>query len=144
MKKNLKRVAKGILPILLTAVFIISIYVSVKGMFLVGIPDISDVQKVSISYPDVSSETKEITDAEHIELAVKLANFLNYSVFERYAGDDEPVITITYFLTDGREVSVSASRNTVWWKGKAHVLKDKDMFINLTEGIFFLEDVVNN
>ena len=37
--------------------------------------------------------------------------------------------------------AISANNTTVWWNNKIHVIKDKDMFINLTEGIFFLEDL---
>lgn len=141
MKSRLKTVASVVLPSLFTTILIITISIFAKGMYLFGLPDISQVQKVVISYPDVCNEMKEITDDEHMELAVKLTGFLRYSVFEKYAGDDKPMITITYFLTNGNEISVSASRETVWWKGKAHVLHDKDMFVNLTEGIFFLEDL---
>lgn len=141
MKSRLKKVVSVVLSALFTTILIISISIFAKGMYLFGLPDISQVQKVTISYPDVCNEMKEITDDEHMELAVKLTGFLRYSVFEKYAGDDKPMITITYFLTNGNEISVSASRETVWWKGKAHVLHDKGMFVNLTEGIFFLEDL---
>ena len=30
---------------------------------------------------------------------------------------------------------------TVWWKGRPRAIKDREMFINLAEGIFFLEEV---
>lgn len=36
---------------------------------------------------------------------------------------------------------ISANNTVVWWKGKKYIIKDKDMFVNLTEGIFFLEDI---
>jgi len=35
----------------------------------------------------------------------------------------------------------SVNITTVWWNNKIHVIKDKEMFVNLTEGIFFLEDL---
>ncbi len=131
---------------LLTAVFIstllimgISIYV--EGMYLIGVPDIENVQKVAISYPEVTGDIKEFSDEEHIELAVKLTGFLRYSLTEKANDKTSPMITITYFLDDGQNISVSADYETVWWKGKAHAVKDKGNFIKLAEGIFFLEEI---
>jgi len=111
-----------------------------KGMYLIGIPQIEDVCKVTISYPEAAEEAKEFSDEEHIELAVKLTGFLRYSLFEDADDQDAPMMTITYLLEDGESISVSASRSTVWWRGKAHAIKDQEMFINLAEGIFFLEE----
>jgi len=61
-------------------------------------------------------------------------------------GDCRPVHiiirkAITYFLKDGTSKTISANNTTVWWNNKIHVIKDKEMFVNLTEGIFFLEDL---
>ena len=44
-------------------------------------------------------------------------------------------------LKDGTDKTISANNTTVWWNGKTYVIKDKEMFVNLTEGIFFLEDL---
>ena len=84
---------------------------------------------------------KEISSREDIELALKLTGFLKYDLFEKVNSEEEPTITITYFLKDGTSKTISANNTTVWWNNKIHVIKDKDMFINLTEGIFFLEDL---
>lgn len=51
------------------------ISVFAEGMYLIGVPDIDDVQKVMISYSEITSEIKEFSDAERIELAVKLTGF---------------------------------------------------------------------
>ena len=63
------------------------------------------------------------------------------SLCEEPVSGGSPMITITYVLDDGRAVSVSADRETVWWKGRPWAIKDREMFINLAEGIFFLEEV---
>ena len=76
-----------------------------------------------------------------IELALKLTGFLKYDLFGEVNSEEEPSITITYFLKDGTSKTISANNTTVWWNNKIHVIKDKEMFINLTEGIFFLEDL---
>ena len=48
-------------------------------------------------------------------------------------------MTVTYYLEDGGSITASANRETVWWKGKAHALKDRELFFNITEGLFFYE-----
>ena len=32
---------------------------------------------------------------------------------------------------------VSANETTVWWHGKAQAVKEQEIFLTLTEGIFF-------
>lgn len=108
-----------------------------KGMYLMGTPSIENVKKVTISYPKTSDEIKAITDSEHIELAVKLTGFLRYSLFEKADITNEPLITITYYLNNGESLSVSANEKTVWWQGSTHAIKEKGVFIKLTEGIFY-------
>ena len=114
-----------------------------EGMFLIGVPSVEDVNKVTISYPTVTEEVKEITDKKEIETAIKLTGFLKYSIFEKADESGEPMITITYYLKDDETISVSANDKTVWWKERVYKLKDDETFINLTEGIFFLEDLVD-
>ena len=103
-----------------------------------------EVQSVSLSYPSVTDTVKEVSEPEDMELALKLTGFLKYDLFEKADTNDEPLISITYHRTDGTEQTVSANRTTVWWQGKAYALKEKDMFVNLTEGLFFLEDLQEN
>ena len=112
-----------------------------NGMYLWGLPRINDIQSVNITYPSVTDDVKEISSREDIELALKLTGFLKYDLFEKVNSEEEPTITITYFLKDGTSKTISANNTTVWWNNKIHVIKDKEMFINLTEGIFFLEDL---
>jgi len=107
------------------------------GMYLPGVPSIDDVEKVSVSYPVLTDKIKETTDKKLIELAVKLTGFLKYSPFDSVDVSQKPMLTITYFLRNGKSVSVGASLETVWWKNKAYAIKDKAAFIKLAEGIFF-------
>jgi len=110
-------------------------------MYLLGLPDLDDIQSVNISYPGVTDEVKEISSHEDIELALKLTSFLKYDLFEKAGSEEEPLITMTYFIKDGTDKTISANNTTVWWNNKAYVIKDKETFINLAEGIFFLEDL---
>lgn len=140
-----KRAGKAFLQLLCTLFFstvlILGLQILIEGMYLLGIPRIEEVCKVFVSYPEVTEEAKIFSDQEHIELAVKLTGFLKYSPFEETKDNAAPMMTITYFLNNGETVSIAADRETLWWRGKAHAIKDKEMFIKLAEGIFFLEEV---
>ena len=81
-----------------------------------------------------------VYNPEDLELTVKLSGFLRYDLFAQPDESGEPLITLSYHTLDGGTVTVSANRTTVWWHGKAHAIKDPDLFINLIEGIFFLEE----
>lgn len=124
-----------------TTVLIMAITIAWNGMYLLGVPSIEDIQKVTISYPELSGEPKQITDWVNIELAVKLTGFLKYSLFEKADSSEDPMITITYYLSSGKTISASANKKTVWWKGKAHAIKEDGQFIKLTEGVFFISEV---
>ena len=110
-------------------------------MYLLGLPSLEDIQSVNISYPKVTDDVKNISSREDIELALKLTSFLKYNLFEKVSSEEEPLITITYHLKDGTDKMISANDTMVWWNNKTYVIKDKEVFINLTEGIFFLKDL---
>ena len=144
----MKKIAKSLLRlfgiIALVTLLTVSIQLFTQGMWLWGLPSLDEVQSVSLSYPSVTDTVKEVSEPEDMELALKLTGFLKYDQFEKADTNDEPLISITYHRTDGTEQTVSANRTTVWWQGKAYALKEKDMFVNLTEGLFFLEDLQEN
>lgn len=140
--KFVRGTVKFLAQVLAMTVLLASINILISGMYLIGIPKIENIEKVTISYPDVTEEIKEITDPEQIELAVKLSGFLKYSLFKEADTTQPPLITITYYTSSGEVIPVSANRKTVWWNGKAHLIKDDETFINLAEGIFFLNDLV--
>lgn len=139
--KAFKVVIQFLIAAFITTSLIIGVFIFTKGMYLIGIPETNDVQKVIISCPEITDEIKEISDIKQIELIVKLTGFLKYSLFEKADDQETPMITVTFIFDNGESISASANRDTVWWKGKAHVIKDKDMFINLMEGIFFLKQI---
>ena len=128
MKKVVKSIIRLLIEIVAVTALIIGVRILTDGMYLFGLPDLKEVQSVSILYPSVAEEAKEISSDEDIETALKLT------------GSAEPLITITYYLKDGTNKAISANDTTVWWNGKAYAIKDQEMFINLTEGIFFLGD----
>ena len=140
MNKIVKGLIRFLIEVVVITVLIVGISVFTDGMYLWGLPKLNDIQSVSISYPSVTDDVKEISSHEDVELALKLTGFLKYDLFGEVNSEEEPAITITYFLKDGTSKTISANNTTVWWNNKIHLIKDKEMFINLTEGIFFLED----
>ena len=128
--------------IIASTIFIVIVSVLMEGMWLPGIPKIEDVQSVAVTDLRHSTEAKEFSDGKSIELAVKLSSFLKYKPLSSAQGPSEPVVTITYYLKDGSSQSLSANENTVWWKAKTHQLKQEEIFLNLSEGIFFYEEAI--
>ena len=140
VNKIFKCLIRFLIEVIVMTVLIVGINIFTNGMYLWGLPRINDIQSVNITYPSVTDDVKEISSSEDIELALKLTGFLKYDLFGEVNSEEEPAITITYFLKDGTSKTISANNTTVWWNNKIHVIKDKEMFVNLTEGIFFLED----
>lgn len=141
MNKVLKYLMRFVLEVALATFLVMGVKALTGGMWLWGLPDLKEVRSVSISCPSVTDAVREISDKEDLELARKLTGFLKYDLFEQADTTEEPLISITYHLRDGTDQTVSANNNTVWWNGKSYSLKDKETFINLAEGIFFLEDL---
>ena len=50
---------------------------------------------------------------------------------------------MTYTLKNGEVRVLSASRTTMWWKGRAHPLRQPEVFCNIVDGLF-LDGYDNN
>lgn len=137
VSRYIKMLKNPAFSVLCTCILLIGLNIATKGMFLMGKPKAEEVVRVEILYPEADARPREFSDAEPIELACSLMNFLNYRPFKRVQEGDTPLITITYIFADGSSRQVSASRQTVWWQGKQYALKDEGFFVNLTEGIFY-------
>lgn len=137
--KSLKKISFSFVWVALALVIISTL---MQGIPLFGAPKTSSVETVTITYPALTSEAKEISDPELIRHACQLFGFLRYRPFAKANASDAPVLTMDFTLTDGNTVTVSASRENVWWNEKTHVLKEPELFINLAEGIFFSDDTV--
>lgn len=141
MKRNW--IVNGLISFGVTCIAVILLNFWTKGIPCIGLPNVDHITRVEITNTKFSDEPKVYTDAENIELARKVANFLSYK--PGTADDmeeDEGYITIRYEKNDGEIVEISANETTVFWKGKAHELKDDKTFVNLVEGIFFLGEAV--
>ncbi len=140
MNKLVKGIFRFLIQIAVIVILIVVVNVFINGMYLLGLPNLSDIQSASISYPSVTEDIKEVSSPEDIELALKLTGFLKYDLFKKSDTVEKPLITMTYHLKDGTDKTISANNTTVWWNDKSYTIKEKEMFINLAEGIFFLED----
>lgn len=141
MNKIIKCLIRFLLEVIIATFLMIGVKILIDGMWLLGLPDLNDIQSVSISYPNLTDEVKEVSNNNDIELALKLTGFLKYDLFEQIDNEEEPIITITYHLRNGLDKTISANNNIVWWNGKVYSIKDKEIFINLAEGIFFPDDL---
>lgn len=136
-RKYFTKAAGFLLKIFIGMLICAVLYLCVYGMALIGIPEAEEVERITISYSEFPDEVRELTEKEDLEMVIQLSDFLNYSLLGEDASDSPPIVTVTYFLKNGDTVTVSANRTSVWWKGKVHALKQEDLFVNLTEGIFF-------
>ena len=120
-----------------TIVFILVIqtiiWVAFHGIPLIGLPQVEDVKSISITQN--SSQEREIKTREEIELMINATNLLNYRIFGKKEGS--PVMTVTFHLKDGDDVTIRANNTSVWWHGKLHPIKDTALFINVVDGLFF-------
>ena len=135
----MSKIVKGLLRFLIELAVITVLLVGgstvTNGMPLFGVPDVDDIQSVQISYPAADSGI-ETSSREDVELAQNLTSFLYYAPFALVDSEEEPAITITYFLRDGVQKTVAASDTAVWWNGKAHRLKHPGQFVKMAEGVF--------
>lgn len=134
-----KRIFRTLLTFALTLAAMLAAYAAISGMWLFGVPNAKNVVEVTITSTEHPAETIVSSDAECIERTVKLTGFLKYRLFTAAQEDDAPIVTIVWTLRDGSVCEISASRETVLWRGRALPLKDEAFFINLADGIFFNE-----
>lgn len=109
------------------------IWVAFHGIPLIGLPQAEDVKSILITQN--SSQEREIKTREEIELMINATNLLNYRIFGKKEGS--PVMTVTFHLKDGEDVTMKANNTSMWWHGKVHPIKDTSLFINVVDGIFF-------
>lgn len=135
MKKEWKFL-RWTVGILIACLLNAGIWIASHGVPLMGLPDAGDVVSVSLVSRDGGTE-RVVTDEDGIQLLTKAANLCNYRPFSEATG--EPELSVTYHLKDGREILLEASRNSMWWHGGSHGLKEPDSFVNIVEGLFFSE-----
>lgn len=119
-------------------------YFIMYGIPLSGIPEIDDISYVEISNNRLDVQARRFTDIEELEKAVNVTHFLSYKPGKPEI--EEPIIEMIFHLKDGTSLSVSANEKTVYKNGKAYVLKgdNGEVFIRISEGIFFFHDLHEN
>ena len=140
MKKALKEALRFLLGVAACMILTTGIKIALDGCWLVFLPLDGKVASVTVAYPALSAEGKEVSDAEDVQRCINMLNTLKYNVFKTSTDSAEPLVTYTYHLKSGTDMVVAANNNTVFYKGKQHVLKENAVFVNVTEGLFFLEE----
>lgn len=119
-------------------------YFIMYGIPLSGIPEIDDISYVEISNNRLDVQARRFTDIEELKKAVYVTHFLSYKPGTPEM--EEPIIEMIFHLKDGTSLSVSANEKTVYKNGKAYALKgdNGEVFIRISEGIFFFHDLHEN
>ena len=107
-----------------------------KGLPVTGIPKTENIVKAEI-YDTREEKTVTVTSRKEIDLAVNMKNFLLFEIGSSYNSNEKGEIIIRYFDADGTVWEISATETTLYWNGKARQLKNKGIFVNVTEEIFF-------
>lgn len=142
MKKAVKTIGRFLLEIVLVMFLVTGVKIVLDGCWLIFLPIDDKVQSVTIEYPGLAQNAKEITNSSEIRQCVNLLNMLKYDVFQKSEDETGALVTYTYHMKDGTDLVVAANNETVFYKGKQHVLKEENLFINLTEGLFFRSEAV--
>lgn len=140
MKKALKEVLRFLLGAAACMILTTGIKIALDGCWLIFLPIDDKVESVTVAYPSLSPEEKELSDTGDVQRCIKMLNLLKYDVFQKSQDTTDPLVTYTYHLKDGTDMVVAANNDTVFYRGKQHVLKESGVFVNVTEGLFFLEE----
>ena len=140
MKKIFKEALRFLLGVAACMILTTGIKIALDGCWLVFLPLDDKVASVTVAYPSLSPEGKEVSDAEDVQRCINMLNTLKYDVFKTSTDSSKPLVTYTYHFKDGTDMVVAANNDTVFYRGKQRVLKEKAVFVNVTEGLFFLEE----
>lgn len=141
MKKALKEALRFLLGVAACMILTTGIKIAMDGCWLVFLPLDDKVASVTVAYPSLSPEEKELSDIEDVQRCIKMLNLLKYDVLQKSQDTTEPLVTYIYHLKDGADMVVAANNDTVFYKGKQYALKESAIFVNVTEGLFFLEEI---
>ena len=139
--ENQMKISELIFRIIAPLIFLIIgtciIFPFAKGVPVTGFPNAQEIVKTEISDTRTDGKTVTVTSREEIELAVNMKNYLLYEINSSKNSDEKGDIVIRYFNSDGDVWEISATETTLYWNGKARQLKNKGVFVNLAEAIFF-------
>lgn len=139
--ENQMKIRELIFRIIAPFVFLIIgtciIFPFAKGLPVTGVPKAHEIVKAEISDARTDGKTVTVTSREEIELAVNMKNFLLCEIGSSYNSNEKGDIVIRYFNSDGDVWEISATETTLYWNGKARQLKNKGVFVDVAEEIFF-------
>lgn len=138
--ENQMKIRELIFRIIAPFVFLIIgtciIFPFAKGLPVTGIPKPENIVKAEI-YDTREEKTVTVTSRKEIDLAVNMKKFLLCEIGSSYNSNEKGDIVIRYFNSDGDVWEISATETTLYWNGKARQLKNKGIFVNVAEEIFF-------
>ena len=99
-------------------------------------PDADNITKIIVEHTDYPGDRRKYVDTASINMAQALLGALRYEPLKKPA-EGTPVVRLTYVLDDGSEITVEANDQTVWWKGKAHVIYEPGEFVKQCATFFY-------
>lgn len=129
---------------IISAVIVAIGFVLMNGIPLLNIPEVEEISYVEVTDYKLDVHSRRLTEIEDVETALNLTNFLTY--LPGKSDGRELVIEMELHLKDGSLFVISANEETAIMNGKEYRLKGDHgiVFINLTEGIFFFDELVEN
>lgn len=129
---------------MITAVIVAIGFVLMNGIPLLTIPELEEISFIEITDYKLDNHSRRLTEIDDVETALNLTNLLTYLPGESDGG--ELVIEMKIHLKDGGLFVISANEERAMMNGKEYRLKGDHgiVFINLTEGIFFFDELVES
>lgn len=110
---------------------------AMNGAPLFGLPKTEEITRIEITLLD-SGASKYVTEAKDVELARKAAGLLRFVPFSE-PQEEAPRVAVAFVTRAGGRISLAAGLSCVEYKGRLRELKQKKLFVNVIEGIFFKE-----
>lgn len=142
MKVTIKDIVFSIVR-LFVIIFVVSciIYPFSHGVPFIGAPKEKNIAEVKIVNERLDAE-KIITEADGIDYARKLVNFVNYKIGSGEESEEQGFVTVKYTEKDGTVTVFSADNTNLYRNGKKYELADPKTFVLVTEGLFFFGEAV--
>jgi hypothetical protein len=127
---------------IITAVIVAIGFVLMNGIPLLNVPELEEISFIEITDYKLDVHSRRLTEIDDVETALNLTNFLTYLPGE--SDGRELVIEMKIHLKNGSLFVISANEERAMMNGKEYRLKGDHgiIFINLAEGIFFLDEWV--
>ena len=140
IKKDKVTVAEILLRGLIVFAFVfvctLIIFPFAKGLPVKNIPDYKDIVSIEI-YDRRNDNIVNLTDEEEIYYAVCCVDFLKTEINSDFKSEENGFLSIKFNDTYGNTTVIYVDENFVYYNGIAKSLKNKNIFIDAIEKMYF-------